>query len=205
MIWFLSLSTYRSKSVSVRIHLKSPTFHVFTCYMQNGLPVASFWLSICNHSIAPATCVTSPLMKRTALVSFLTSLGFCGNFFFYHRARYWCLMHAQKALGVTTSGPLTDVWTSSGEHLNRCIFADWLLASVKPICHACWWLTFVGYFFRLQVPIIAVTATATEEVRRDIVSKLQLQSPKILQQSFFRENLVYSVGLHRHRAGKYVF
>ena len=42
------------------------------------------------------------------------------------------------------------------------------------------------------VPLIALTATATQEVKIDIVEKLEMINPQIFQQSFARANLSYS-------------
>ena len=44
-----------------------------------------------------------------------------------------------------------------------------------------------------SVPVIALTATATERVRRDIVDQLRLQEGQIFLSSFNRPNLTYSV------------
>lgn len=44
-----------------------------------------------------------------------------------------------------------------------------------------------------DVKILALTATATEKVKTDIVEKLELDNPVTIQSSFFRENLVFSV------------
>jgi ATP-dependent DNA helicase RecQ len=44
-----------------------------------------------------------------------------------------------------------------------------------------------------KVPIIALTATATEKVKEDIVSQLKLKKPKIHESSFERSNLSYEV------------
>lgn len=44
-----------------------------------------------------------------------------------------------------------------------------------------------------DVPVIALTATATVKVRRDIVEQLSLQDAKIFLRSFNRENLTYYV------------
>jgi len=44
-----------------------------------------------------------------------------------------------------------------------------------------------------NTPIIALTATATQQVRDDIVKQLQLPSPHIFTSSFNRENLSYEV------------
>lgn len=40
-----------------------------------------------------------------------------------------------------------------------------------------------------QVPFIALTASATEQVKADIIDKLRLQQPALFQKSFARENL----------------
>lgn len=44
-----------------------------------------------------------------------------------------------------------------------------------------------------DVPLMALTATANEHVRMDVVHNLNMRSPKLLQQSFNRTNLFYSV------------
>jgi ATP-dependent DNA helicase RecQ len=44
-----------------------------------------------------------------------------------------------------------------------------------------------------QVPLLALTASATPEVQQDICDKLMLAAPKRFQQSFARPNLSYSV------------
>lgn len=50
-----------------------------------------------------------------------------------------------------------------------------------------------------QVPIIALTATATPKVKQDIVKTLHLESPSIFTSSFDRPNLYYEV---RPKVGK---
>lgn len=44
-----------------------------------------------------------------------------------------------------------------------------------------------------KVPFIALTATATSRVKKDIVAELGLKEPKVFQQSFARKNLAYMV------------
>ncbi len=74
-----------------------------------------------------------------------------------------------------------------------------------------------GYDFRpayLQIPdfrgllpeskIIALTATATAEVRQDIVENLKLKDPAIFQQSYSRANLSYSVSKEEDKEKKLV-
>lgn len=44
-----------------------------------------------------------------------------------------------------------------------------------------------------EVPFIALTATATQFVRQDIIEKLELKNPRVFVQSFSRKNLSYVV------------
>ncbi|NCD69866.1 RecQ family ATP-dependent DNA helicase [Mucilaginibacter agri] len=44
-----------------------------------------------------------------------------------------------------------------------------------------------------QVPILALTATATADVKADILEKLQLKNPEVFQKSFERKNISYLV------------
>ncbi|MEK7858679.1 MAG: DNA helicase RecQ [Elusimicrobiota bacterium] len=44
-----------------------------------------------------------------------------------------------------------------------------------------------------KVPLMALTATATERVRKDIVEQLDLREPRVYQASFNRPNLTYRV------------
>ena len=44
-----------------------------------------------------------------------------------------------------------------------------------------------------NIPIIALTATATEIVQKDIIKFLELQNPTIFKESFQRDNLAYQV------------
>ncbi|MGK0126634.1 MAG: ATP-dependent DNA helicase RecQ, partial [Candidatus Azotimanducaceae bacterium] len=44
-----------------------------------------------------------------------------------------------------------------------------------------------------KAPIIALTASATEKVVEDIITNLNLESPKIVKKSFFRSNLAYQI------------
>ncbi|GAB3246031.1 ATP-dependent DNA helicase RecQ [Larkinella harenae] len=75
-----------------------------------------------------------------------------------------------------------------------------LLAVDEAHCISAW-----GYDFRppyLQiaefrqllpsVPVVALTASATPEVQRDIVDKLEMRQPHVFRQTFARKNLSYS-------------
>ncbi len=50
-----------------------------------------------------------------------------------------------------------------------------------------------------EVPCIAVTATATERVAQDILANLELRSPVLIRDSFYRENLIYKVSYQENK------
>ncbi|WP_047789028.1 RecQ family ATP-dependent DNA helicase [Tenacibaculum mesophilum] len=52
------------------------------------------------------------------------------------------------------------------------------------------------------IPIIALTATATQKVISDIVSSLELEKPTVFKKSFFRENLAYQIFKTEDKLGK---
>jgi ATP-dependent DNA helicase RecQ len=54
------------------------------------------------------------------------------------------------------------------------------------------------------VPVLALTASATAEVRQDIADKLKLREPAIFRQSFERPNLSYSIFQVESRAARLV-
>jgi ATP-dependent DNA helicase RecQ len=43
------------------------------------------------------------------------------------------------------------------------------------------------------IPIIALTASATEKVTTDIITNLKLDAPSIIKKSFYRDNLAYQI------------
>jgi len=58
-----------------------------------------------------------------------------------------------------------------------------------------------GHAVLKNVPIVALTATAVPRVQTDILSSLQLRNPKVVKQSFDRDNLIITV--RRKPAGGY--
>jgi len=51
-----------------------------------------------------------------------------------------------------------------------------------------------------DVPILALTATATPQVQEDIISQLQLSKPHIYKDSFDRQNILYSISYSENKA-----
>lgn len=52
-----------------------------------------------------------------------------------------------------------------------------------------------------NVPMLALTATATPEVKEDIIKQLHLNDPKVYAASFKRENIFYRVNYSENKAG----
>ena len=50
-----------------------------------------------------------------------------------------------------------------------------------------------------EVPFIALTATATDRVSKDIMANLQLKAPLLVKDSFYRENLIYKVSYQENK------
>ncbi|PTX18499.1 ATP-dependent DNA helicase RecQ [Pontibacter mucosus] len=75
-----------------------------------------------------------------------------------------------------------------------------LLAVDEAHCISQWGYDFRPPYLQLaelrealpQVPVIALTATATEQVKQDIQEKLNFPKPNVFQKSFARANLSYS-------------
>ncbi|NBA87429.1 RecQ family ATP-dependent DNA helicase [Emticicia sp. CRIBPO] len=76
-----------------------------------------------------------------------------------------------------------------------------LLAIDEAHCVSKWGYDFRPSYLKIQefreyipsVPAIALTATATNQVRKDITEKLGMKKPSVFVQSFARKNLSYSV------------
>jgi ATP-dependent DNA helicase RecQ len=55
-----------------------------------------------------------------------------------------------------------------------------------------------------DVPMLALTATATTEVAQDIISQLDLRNTEVFRQSFKRDNIFYSVRYSENKTGDVV-
>lgn len=106
-----------------------------------------------------------------------------------------CIYGNTKFLYVSPERLRTELMIERAKKMNIC-----LLVVDEAHCISQW-----GYDFRpsyllipefhqflAHVPIMALTATATEEVRADIQDKLQMKKVKVFTQSFARKNLSYS-------------
>jgi len=96
----------------------------------------------------------------------------------------------------------------SPERLETSLFNEYLpamnvslIAVDESHCISQWGYDFRPSYLRIaelrkelpNVPVIALTASATEEVQQDICTRLEFHSSKIFKQSFERPNLSYSV------------
>jgi ATP-dependent DNA helicase RecQ len=89
---------------------------------------------------------------------------------------------------------------------------DWIVERIKnlPInliaideahCVSQWGHDFRPAYLKIKLlkelfpnlPFIALTASATERVKEDIITQLQLKEPKVFAKSFYRENISYIV------------
>lgn len=113
-----------------------------------------------------------------------------------------CVYDDVKFLYVSPERLATDIFRLRIQKMNVN-----LLAVDEAHCISQW-----GYDFRppyLQIaeirklipdtPVIAVTATATETVAKDIMDKLEFRKGRKFQQSFYRDNLVYNVILEENK------
>lgn len=89
---------------------------------------------------------------------------------------------------------------------------DWIVERIKQLpinliaideahCVSQWGHDFRPAYLKIKnlkndfpnIPFLAVTASATERVQKDIIEHLNLKGPKIFKKSFLRENLAYHV------------
>lgn len=90
--------------------------------------------------------------------------------------------------------------------------ADWILERIKELpislvaideahCISQWGHDFRPAYLKISnlkehlpgVPFLALTASATQRVKKDIIQQLRLEKPAVFQKSFERENIAYMV------------
>ncbi|MEP0987666.1 ATP-dependent DNA helicase RecQ [Ekhidna sp.] len=116
-----------------------------------------------------------------------------------------CIYGNFKFLYVSPERLKTEIFIERARQMNIC-----LLAIDEAHCISQW-----GYNFRppyLEIAafknelgigrLIALTATATKEVKADIIEKLEMKDAKVFQKSFARANLSYSAFKLENKEGK---
>ncbi len=101
-----------------------------------------------------------------------------------------------KFLYVSPERLQTDIFTDRVARMNIC-----LLAVDEAHCISHWGYDFRPAYLHIadirqiipDIPVLALTATATPEVQKDIMEKLLFRKNKKFQKSFSRPNLSYSV------------
>jgi ATP-dependent DNA helicase RecQ len=112
-----------------------------------------------------------------------------------------------QTLKNVAHGPYKLLYVSP-ERIESFLFREYLpalninlLAVDEAHCISQWGYDFRPSYLRIAalreelpgVPVLALTASATTEVQKDICEKLKLSDPQIFRQSFQRPNLSYSV------------
>jgi ATP-dependent DNA helicase RecQ len=118
-----------------------------------------------------------------------------------------CVFGTTKFLYLSPERLQTELVQERVKRMKVC-----LLAVDEAHCISQWGYDFrppyleIGSFRQLlpKVPVLALTATATEEVKKDICEKLQFPEEKIFQQSFARANLSYSCLATEDKRGRLV-
>jgi ATP-dependent DNA helicase RecQ len=106
-----------------------------------------------------------------------------------------CIHGNTKFLYVSPERLRTDIMIARAGQMKIC-----LLAIDEAHCISAWGYDFRPAYLLISefrkripgVPAMALTATATEEVRADILEKLEMKNARVFKQSFARANLSYS-------------
>jgi ATP-dependent DNA helicase RecQ len=107
-----------------------------------------------------------------------------------------CVFGHNKFLYLSPERLLTDIFIERVKKMNVS-----LVAIDEAHCISQWGYDFRPAYMQIselrlllpEVPFIALTASATEKVKKDIVEKLRLRNVRIFQKSYERKNLSYSV------------
>ena len=107
-----------------------------------------------------------------------------------------CLFGGYKFLYVSPERLQSDLFRTKLRHLKIC-----LLTVDESHCISQWGYDFRPSYLSIadirkelpQVPVLALTATATPQVTDDIQDKLGFKERNVIRMSFFRENLSYVV------------
>ncbi|MCU0340201.1 MAG: RecQ family ATP-dependent DNA helicase [Spirosomaceae bacterium] len=106
-----------------------------------------------------------------------------------------CIHGTTKFLYVSPERLRTDIFMERVKLMDVC-----LLAIDEAHCISQWGYDFRPSYLQIAefrkliptVPVIALTASATEPVKHDICEKLEMRDPRVFQATFARPNLSYS-------------
>ncbi|QRR02873.1 RecQ family ATP-dependent DNA helicase [Dyadobacter sandarakinus] len=118
-----------------------------------------------------------------------------------------CIHGNTKFLYVSPERLRTDIMIARTKLMKVC-----LLAIDEAHCISAWGYDFRPAYlliaqFRQLIPgvrVMALTATATEEVRTDILDKLEMRNARVFKQSFARANLSYSAFQEENKERKLI-
>ncbi len=107
-----------------------------------------------------------------------------------------CIYGGFKFLYLSPERLATDLFRARVQHMKVS-----LVAVDEAHCISQWGYDFRPSYLRIaelrelvpDAPVLALTATATEQVAGDIMEKLRFRKPNLLKKSFERKNLVYVV------------
>jgi ATP-dependent DNA helicase RecQ len=116
-----------------------------------------------------------------------------------------CIYGDVKFLYVSPERLQTELLKVRVRQMNVC-----LLAVDEAHCVSAWGYDFRPPYLKIaqfrelvpKAPLIALTATATREVKADIQEKLGMRDPAVFQQSFARSNLSYSALLEENKEAR---
>jgi len=107
-----------------------------------------------------------------------------------------CVYGKIKFLYLSPERLQTEIFKERVKKMNVC-----LIAVDEAHCISQWGYDFRPPYLKIAllreakpgVPIIALTASATRQVKEDIIDKLELKTPSVFQKSFARENLSFAI------------
>ncbi len=107
-----------------------------------------------------------------------------------------CVYGKVKFLYLSPERLQTEIFKERVKKMNVC-----LIAVDEAHCISQWGYDFRPPYLKIAilkeakpgVPIIALTASATRQVKEDIIDKLELKNPAVFQKSFARENLSFAI------------
>jgi ATP-dependent DNA helicase RecQ len=116
-----------------------------------------------------------------------------------------CMYSKYKFLFIAPERIKTAIFIEHFKQMKVC-----LIVVDEAHCISLWGHSFRASFLEIvnlrqykpQVPVLALTATATQKVKQEIQSLLLFKEPNCIYSSFFRENIAYSVVQENDKSGR---